>query len=680
VPAPVCPAELEQGNLEALHGWLEATAAWLGVTAEPVEVPYAEVESLIYSAGPALLRLPEREKSGYLALLGSRRRHVRLLGPDLVVHRVPVARLCTAYCHDVEAPLMAEVEQVLEAVGVPRRHWQRSRRTLLAMRLSGIRLAECWVLRLPAEASFWQQMRQAHLLRYLFELLGMYAIQYLCVILAWWVLGQGALQGRLDPAWLLAWGLLLVTLIPLRLRSTWVQGRLALGVGGLLKTRLLAGALRLTPEEIRHQGAGQFFGQVLEAEAVEALALSSGLLGLLTGMEIVMAALVLGAGAGGWLQVGLLVGWLGLAGSLGWGYFRQRQRWTVTRLAMTHALVERMVGHRTRLAQDSPRTWHVGEDQELDTYLNLSRSIDRITALLTALIPRGWLLVGLLGLMPAIAAGRATTGAVAIGVGGTLLAYEACQKFAMSLGHLVGAVLAWHQVTPLFTAAIRPQVATPPAYALPPEEPREDGYEAPLLEAHDLVFRHRVHGTPVLRDCSLQIRRGERLLLEGPSGGGKSTLASLLTGLRQPESGLLLLGGLDLPTLGTAGWRHRVVAAPQFHDNYLFAGTLAFNLLMGRRWPPQPADLQAAETLCRALDLGPLLDRMPAGLWQIVGETGWQLSHGERSRLYIARALLQDATVLILDESFAALDPETLHHVQQCVLEYAPTLMVIAHP
>jgi ABC-type multidrug transport system fused ATPase/permease subunit len=71
---------------------------------------------------------------------------------------------------------------------------------------------------------------------------------------------------------------------------------------------------------------------------------------------------------------------------------------------------------------------------------------------------------------------------------------------------------------------------------------------------------------------------------------------------------------------------------------------------------------------------------MPGGLWQIVGETGWQLSHGERSRLYIARALLQGASVLILDESFAALDPETLHRVQQCVLEHASTLMVIAHP
>jgi ABC-type transport system involved in cytochrome bd biosynthesis fused ATPase/permease subunit len=64
----------------------------------------------------------------------------------------------------------------------------------------------------------------------------------------------------------------------------------------------------------------------------------------------------------------------------------------------------------------------------------------------------------------------------------------------------------------------------------------------------------------------------------------------------------------------------------------------------------------------------------------LVGETGWQLSHGERSRLYIARALLQGANLVILDESFAALDPHTLHQVLGCVLERGPTLLVIAHP
>jgi ABC-type transport system involved in cytochrome bd biosynthesis fused ATPase/permease subunit len=71
---------------------------------------------------------------------------------------------------------------------------------------------------------------------------------------------------------------------------------------------------------------------------------------------------------------------------------------------------------------------------------------------------------------------------------------------------------------------------------------------------------------------------------------------------------------------------------------------------------------------------------MPAGLQQMVGETGWQLSHGERSRLYIARALLQRADLLILDESFAALDPQTFEQTLAFVLERAPTVLVIAHP
>jgi ABC-type transport system involved in cytochrome bd biosynthesis fused ATPase/permease subunit len=101
---------------------------------------------------------------------------------------------------------------------------------------------------------------------------------------------------------------------------------------------------------------------------------------------------------------------------------------------------------------------------------------------------------------------------------------------------------------------------------------------------------------------------------------------------------------------------------------------------MGRRWPPLPEDLEMAEAICRELGLGDLLDRMPAGLEQPIGESGWQLSHGERSRLYIARALLQDADLVVLDETFGTLDPENLQRAMQCVLKRAPTLMVIAHP
>ena len=184
----------------------------------------------------------------------------------------------------------------------------------------------------------------------------------------------------------------------------------------------------------------------------------------------------------------------------------------------------------------------------------------------------------------------------------------------------------------------------------------------------------------MLRGCSLTVRSGDRLLLEGASGGGKSTLASLLVGLRVPQSGLLLLRGLDRQTLGDEGWRQRVVSAPQFHENHVLAETFAFNLLMGRRWPPHEEDMVEASAICRELGLAPLLSKMPAGMLQMVGETGWQLSHGERSRVYIARALLQGAEVVIFDESFAALDPENVKLALDCVQRRARTLLVVAHP
>jgi ATP-binding cassette subfamily B protein len=185
------------------------------------------------------------------------------------------------------------------------------------------------------------------------------------------------------------------------------------------------------------------------------------------------------------------------------------------------------------------------------------------------------------------------------------------------------------------------------------------------------------------RRCSTaptwQILPGERVLLEGASGGGKSTLASLLVGLRTPQAGLLLLGGLDRHTTGD-DWHRLATEAPQFHENHILSGSLAFNLLLGREWPGPAADLAEAEQLCRELGLGDLLERMPGGLMQLVGETGWQLSHGERSRVFLARALLQRAPLTVMDESFAALDPETLALCLRCVQQRAQTLVVIAHP
>jgi ATP-binding cassette subfamily B protein len=150
--------------------------------------------------------------------------------------------------------------------------------------------------------------------------------------------------------------------------------------------------------------------------------------------------------------------------------------------------------------------------------------------------------------------------------------------------------------------------------------------------------------------------------------------------MRKPDSGLVLINGLDGYTVGSRRWRQQVAASPQFHNNHILTETLGFNLLMGRSWPPTRSDVEEAQAICHELGLDGLLQRMPSGLMQMVGEGGWQLSHGERSRIYIARSLLQNSELVILDESFAALDPETVTAALRCTVKRAKTLLVIAHP
>jgi ATP-binding cassette subfamily B protein len=497
--------------------------------------------------------------------------------------------------------------------------------------------------------------------------------QYLLVLAAWWVLGRAALTGHLDAAWLTAWGLALLTLLPLQLTALWLQGRIAIGAGSLLKQRLLAGALRLDPEEIRREGAGQLLGRVIEAEAVESLALGGGLAAGLALLELIVAAAVL-AMASTLLSL-LLVVWTGFSGALALRYFHRRRGWVHGRVSLTHDLIERMLGHRTRLAQQAPERWHDGEDETLERYVQASARMDRAAVGLLAVSSRGWMFVALCGLAPLFVSGQSVV-TLAIAAGGILLAFKALERLANGLWSLIGAAIAWEQTAPVFKAASRPTSAiqgVPAAHVA-------STTSGPVLDATDLRYTHAGRADPVLHDCSLAVARGDRIILQGESGGGKSTLAALLSGLRTPQSGLLLLNGVDRQTVGSEGWRRRVVLVPQFHENHLVLGTVAFNALMGGEWPPAAEDFGRAEDLLRALGLGSTLDKMPSGILQTVGETGWQLSHGERTRLYRARALLQKPEVLILDESFAQLDPETMGLALDAVVARAQTVVLVAHP
>ncbi len=671
---------------KALERWLDEAAAWIGIEIDELGLSHAELARWLRTSGPALVRIGAAVAALLVVLRGSRRR-VELLAPDGSRVWVAIDDVLGEKVSALEASTRVEIARLLESAGVPHGRRARSVNALLGERLGTEPIDGVWSIALPPSADFLDQLRGIGLPRALGGLVLAYASSCALWILSWWTIGRGALEGRLDAGWLVAWALILLTLVPLGMLASWCQGLVALAAGGLIKRRLLAAALRLEPEEIRHRGVGQLLGQVIESEAVESLAISGGLVGILAGIEIFAAALVLAFGAGGVLHVLALFSWVALTLLVGLRYLGAREGWTGTRVGLTHDLVERLVGHRTRLAQESRSRWHAGEDEALDRLLARSRHLDRTGATLSLAIPTGWLAVGLAGLAPAFVRGTASVEELAIGLGGVFLAHQALSRLAGGARHVAGAIVAWRAIAPLFRAAARPQIVRPPraAAAATAAAERAKGAAAadaagPLVSASDVVFRYVDRGEPVLRGCSLRIDPGDRVLLEGPSGGGKSTLASIVAGLRQPGSGLVLLGGLDRATLGIPAWRSRIATAPQFHENHVLTGTLAFNLLMGRGWPAHVDDLAEADKVCRELGLGPLLDRMPAGLLQMVGETGWQLSHGERSRVYIARALLQRAELVVLDESFAALDPESLRRCMTCVLERAPTLLVIAHP
>lgn len=689
---PQPPDGLRLQDDSAIGAWMDSACGYLGLEAEPVSAQYSEIEQLIRSGGPVILRLPVSlvdDPPAFIALLNGRSGVARILGPDLHVRRVGIDALQQLICAPYDAPLGGLVDDLLAEAGIPDTGRPRARRLILQDQLGSVRIESGWLLRLPPSVGLHQSFRHEKIYRPVWILLAMYALQQVLAVASWYIIGRGIFQGHFDLGWMLAWGVLLLSAIPVQMIVSDAQSELSMGAGALFKQRLIHGVLKLDPEEIRHQGMGGFLNRVMESEAVELLAMGGGLVALLSFVELGLALVILSRGAGGPLSAAALSVWTILTLALLYRYYRTSREWTETYREMTNHLVEEMVGHRTRLVQEDPLRRHSTEDQELDSYMQISERMDRQGMQLNALVSRGWILVGLGSIAPAFIAGRPEAQNLAIGLGGVLLASQGLGKLVSGAQSLSGLFNAWTQVSPLFKAAARPRAL--PALGFVPPPPGGpasssaatemlSGDSQALLQARDLVFRYRPNGRPALQGCSLQINPGDRLLLEGPSGGGKSTLGAVLTGLRIPESGSMLLWGFDRQLLGTEEWRKRVVMAPQFQENHVFSETFAFNLLMGRRWPPEPEDLAEAEAICRELGLGELLQRMPSGFQQMLGESGWQLSHGERSRLFIARALLQKSDLIVLDESFGALDPENLERALSCVISRAPTLLVIAHP
>jgi ATP-binding cassette, subfamily C, bacterial CydCD len=180
---------------------------------------------------------------------------------------------------------------------------------------------------------------------------------------------------------------------------------------------------------------------------------------------------------------------------------------------------------------------------------------------------------------------------------------------------------------------------------------------------------------PAHVELGFQVRPGERVAIVGPSGSGKSTIARLLLRFHDPDRGRVTIGGRDLRELSLEQIRSRVALVSQ--DTWLFHGTVEDNIRMGK--PDASTDVLEAAT--RAANAEEFILRLPQGYDTVVGERGVRLSGGQRQRIAIARALLRDAPILVLDEALSSVDAESEALIQSVLdrLMRGRTTLVFAH-
>ena len=208
--------------------------------------------------------------------------------------------------------------------------------------------------------------------------------------------------------------------------------------------------------------------------------------------------------------------------------------------------------------------------------------------------------------------------------------------------------------------------------------PQPAAPQAPVggsLELRNVSFRYAEDQSEVLRDISLRVEPGSMTALVGASGSGKTTLVRLIARFFDVTQGSVILGGVDVRQMSSEQLAGQI--SQIFQDAYLFQGSIADNIRIGK---PDASDAQLMEA-ARQAGVIEIIERLPQGLETPVGEGGARLSGGERQRISIARALIKDAPILLVDEATAALDAENQAAIADALarLRGTRTLIVIAH-
>lgn len=208
------------------------------------------------------------------------------------------------------------------------------------------------------------------------------------------------------------------------------------------------------------------------------------------------------------------------------------------------------------------------------------------------------------------------------------------------------------------------------------EEDRQKEYKT---NGYDITFDHVSFayepGKPVLKDVSFTAKQGQVTALVGPSGGGKSTIANLVAGFYDADGGKITLGGTDIAPIDSVAMMREFSVV--FQNVVLFNNTVMENIRVGRKDATDEEVIAAA----KAARCNDFIEKLPEGYQTVIGENGSTLSGGECQRLSIARALLKDAPVILLDEATASLDVDNETEIQEAIskLVKGKTVLVIAH-
>jgi ATP-binding cassette subfamily C protein CydC len=428
----------------------------------------------------------------------------------------------------------------------------------------------------------------------------------------------------------------------------------------------------LAPAQLEGYRRGDLLTRMVgDVDALQGLylrALGPPLVALLTGAACVAFAAVLLPVAGAILAGGLLVGGVAVP-ALAWGVGRvSGRRQADARGELTAELVE--------LLRGAPELVAYGREEET------LAQVRRADAELVRLGRRDALVAGLADALSILVAGVTAAGVLAVAVAAhdvgtldrvlvatlallTLASFEAAAPLSAAARELSAILAAGRRVVELIDR--HPAVRDPQT---PHSRP-----QAPASIALELVTAGYREEEPVLRGADLRLDPGKRVALVGPSGAGKTTVTNLLLRFLDPAQGRVTIAGRDAREYRQADVRRTFALAGQ--EAHLFSSTIRENLRLAR---PEASDAELHGALRRAR-LGEWVASLPDGLDTLVGEEGRAVSGGQRQRLVLARALLADAPVLVLDEPTAHLDPSTAAELMDDVLDATAdkTVLLITH-